>query len=55
LIDFIDPIIVAEKVATADEHRVVSIREIIRELKEGARSIGGKGVLGKRKILQAPS
>ena len=35
LIDFIDPIIVAEKVATIDEHRFVSMREILREIKEG--------------------
>ena len=49
LIDFIDPIIVAEKIATADENRFVSIYEIMKEIKEGGKSIGGRGARGKGK------
>jgi len=52
LIDFIDPIIVAEKVATTDENRFVSVAQIIREIKEGLRGVGGKGAKGKRRKLK---
>ena len=52
LIDFIDPIVVAEKVATTDENRYVTLREILRDIKEGSKSVGGVSVRGKRRILQ---
>ena len=48
LIDFIDPIIVAEKIAITDDTRFISGYEIAREVKEGERGIGGIGVLGKK-------
>lgn len=48
LIDFIDPIIVAEKVATADTYKFVSIDEIVKEVKTGRNGIGGTGARGKK-------
>lgn len=51
LIDFIDPIIVAEKIATTDENIFVSNYEVIKDIKEGAKGVGGKGVRGKKKRI----
>ena len=51
LIDFVDPLIVAEKIAITEEYRFVSSSEIAREIKEGARGISGIGARGKSKII----
>lgn len=47
LIDFVDPLIVAEKVATTDKNRFVTISQIINEIREGEASIGGTSARGK--------
>lgn len=49
LIDFVDPLIVAEKIAITDENIFISANEISREIKEGSQGISGIGVNGKRK------
>lgn len=41
LIDFIDPLIVAEKVATTSNYKYVTINDIVGELRDGQRGIGG--------------
>ena len=46
-----DPLIVAEKVATTDMNRYVTITQIVEELKEGRNGIGGTGVKGKKRIV----
>jgi len=51
LIDFIDPLIVAEKIAITEEYRFVSSTEISKEIKEGAKGVSGIGARGKRKII----
>ncbi len=48
LIDFIDPLIVAEKVAVTDKRKFVSSYEIAHEIKEGEKGIGGIGAMGKK-------
>lgn len=40
LIDFMDPLIVAEKVATTDRNRIVTLRDITEELGDGGQRIG---------------
>jgi len=52
LIDFVDPLIVAEKIATAYEKRYVTIDAIEGELRDGKRGIGGIGAYGKGKIVE---
>lgn len=47
LIDFVDPLIVAEKVATTDKNKLVTIGQIIKELREGEASVGGTSAKGK--------
>ena len=51
LIDFIDPLIVAEKVATTENYKYVTEKQIIDEIKEGREGIGGGGVKGKKRII----
>ena len=48
LIDFIDPIIVANKIATTDRRVYISAKEISNLIKEGERGISGIGVRGKK-------
>lgn len=52
LIDFIDPLIVAERVATTDATKFLTIRDIEDELRDGERGINGIGAMGKKKILE---
>lgn len=51
LIDFIDPLIVAERVATTDYHKYITIKDIEDELRDGERGVNGIGAIGKKKIL----
>ena len=52
LIDFIDPLIVAEKIALTEDYKFVSNYEIIKEIREGKRGVDGIGAMGKRKIIR---
>ena len=47
LIDFVDPLIVAEKVATTDKNKIVTISQIIQEIREGMDGVGGTSAKGK--------
>lgn len=51
LIDFIDPLIVAEKVATTEKYRYVNIDDIAKELRDGKKGVGGIGSNGKMTIV----
>ncbi len=51
LIDFIDPLIVAEKVATTENSKYVTITQMVKELKEGRDGVGGTGVRGKKRVF----
>lgn len=50
LIDFMDPLIVAEKIATTDRNKFVTINDIVNELRDGRKSIDGSGVMGKKQL-----
>lgn len=52
LIDFIDPLIVAERVATTNSNKYITIKDIENELRDGARGVNGIGAMGKRKVLE---
>ncbi len=49
LIDFLDPLVVAEKVATTLEYRYITIDDIVKELRDGKKGVGGIGAYGKMK------
>lgn len=51
LIDFIDPLIVAEKVATTDSDLYLTIHDIEKDLRDGERGINGIGASRKEKTL----
>ena len=49
LIDILDPLIVAEKIATADYVRYITIDDIEGELRDGKKGVGGIGANRKEK------
>lgn len=51
LIDFMDPLIVAERVATTDYDKYLTIKDIESELRDGQRGVNGIGAIGKKKIM----
>ncbi len=51
MIDFIDPLIVAERIATTENTKYLTIRDIKDELRDGEDGVSGTGVMGK-KIIQ---
>ena len=51
LIDFMDPLVIATKIVTTPENRYVTLNEILPEVREGSRGIGGTRGKGKLKIL----
>ena len=53
LIDFIDPLVVAEKVALTSDTRFISINEIAEDLKDGLKGIGGTSAQGKKRLKLA--
>ena len=48
LIDFVDPLVVAETIATADSSKFVTIRDFENKLRDGQRGISGIGTKGKK-------
>ena len=50
LIDFMDPLIVAEKIAITERNKFVTINDIVNELRDGRKSIDGSGVMGKKQM-----
>jgi spore coat assembly protein len=51
LIDFIDPLIVAEKIATTENYKIETNYEIAKEIKEGLKGISGLATRGKKRII----
>ena len=51
LIDFMDPLIVAQKIATTDNHKYITIDDIAGKLRDGRRGIGGIGANGKMQYI----
>ena len=51
LIDFLDPLILARKVATTDEHVYITIEDFEKELRDGKKGINGIGSKGKKSII----
>ena len=51
LIDFLDPLIIAEKVATTEKYKFITIDDIAKELRDGKKGVGGIGSTGKMIML----
>lgn len=50
LIDFLDPLVVAEKIAITEKYKYISIDDIAYELRDGKKGISGIGANGKMLI-----
>ena len=50
LIDFLDPIIIAEKVALTENYKYITIDDVASELRDGKRGVDGIGASGKMKV-----
>ena len=51
LIDFLDPLIIAEKVATTEQYKYITMDDIEKELRDGKKGVGGIGANGKMIIM----
>ncbi len=51
LIDFVDPLVIAQKVATTEQYKYITIDDIAKELRDGKKGVGGIGSNGKMKTL----
>lgn len=51
LIDFLDPLIIAEKVATTERYKFITVDEVTREIRDGKKGIGGIGSNGRMTIM----
>lgn len=51
LIDFLDPLVVAKNVATADKNKYITIDDFENELRDGKKGINGLGARGKKNII----
>ena len=51
MIDFIDPLIVAERIAMTDKNIYLTIQDIEEELRDGRDGVDGIGSRGKRIIV----
>ena len=47
LIDFLDPLVVAEKIALTEKYKYVTIDDIVEELRDGKKGVNGIGANGK--------
>lgn len=48
LIDFMDPLIVAEQIAKAPRNKFITINDLMNDLRDGKRGIDGIGSMGKK-------
>ena len=51
LIDFLDPLVVAQTVAITEENKFITINDIEKNLRDGINGINGIGAMGKKKII----
>ncbi len=47
LIDFLDPLVIAEKIALTDKYKYITIDDIAKELRDGKKGVSGIGANGK--------
>ena len=51
LIDFLDPLIVAQTIALTEENKFITINDIEKLLRDGIKGINGIGAMGKKKLI----
>ena len=51
LIDFLDPLIIAEKIATTERYKFITIDDVTKELRDGKKGVGGIGSNGRMVLV----
>ena len=51
MIDFLDPLVIAEKVATTDYMEYITMNDLESKLRDGKRGVGGIGATGKKHVI----
>ncbi len=51
LIDFMDPLVVAEKIATTEENKYITTNDIKDDIRDGKQAVDGTGARGKKVIF----
>ena len=51
LIDFLDPLVVAKSIATADKNKYITIDDFVTELRDGKKGVNGLGARGKKNVI----
>lgn len=51
MIDFIDPLIVAQRIATTENTKYLTIKDIEKELRDGRDGVSGIGTMGKKVVV----
>ena len=51
LIDFLDPLVIAEKIAFTENYKYITIDDIAEELRDGKKGVGGIGSNGRMIII----
>ena len=51
LIDFFDPLIIAQKIATTDNYKFITIDDLEDKLRDGKKGVDGIGASGKKHIV----
>lgn len=52
MIDFYDPLIVAETVATTEQNKFITMRELKNDLRDGEAGVSGIGAWGKMRKIE---
>ena len=51
LIDFLDPLVVAQTIAITEENKFITINDIEKNLRDGIKGVNGIGAMGKKKMI----
>ena len=51
LIDFLDPLVVAQTIAITEENKFITINDIEKNLRDGIKGVNGVGAMGKKKLI----
>ena len=51
LIDFFDPLVIAEKIATTDHFKYITIEDLENKLRDGKKGVNGIGASGKKHVV----
>lgn len=52
LIDFMDPLIVAESVSTTEKNKIIFMSDLEHKIRNGRKAVGGIGARGKKNVIQ---